>query len=338
MLTKEAVMEIKILSRRGMSIRGIAKELGIARNTVRKHLRGEAVDAAPQRRPGRPSKLAPYEGWLRRRVEAAAPVRLPAPVLCREIAAMGYRGGERTVRRFLAGLKPEPVAEPVLRFETPPGHQAQMDWGEYRLGRVRVYAFVGVLGYSRWLYLEYVDSTRSEVLIECHRRMFAAFGGVPREVLYDNMKTVVSHRDAYGRGRHRFHDALFALAGECGFRPRLCRPRRPQTKGKVERSIDYVASSFFHPYVTRVALEGRVAELEELNAEAQLWCATVANVRRHGTTGVAPAARLIEEHAAMTPYVAPATAPARQVGGQWPRYPLQRSPKAYEAFLREVSP
>jgi len=338
MLTKEAVMEIKILSRRGMGIRAIARELGVSRNTVRKYLRGEALDAVSQRRPGRPRKLAPYESWLRRRVEAAAPVRLPATVLKRELSAMGYDGSERTLRRFLAGLKPEPVMEPVVRFETAPGHQAQMDWGEYRLGRRKVYAFVGVLGYSRWLYLEYVMSTRSEMLIACHRRMFGAFGGVPREVLYDNMKTVVTGRDAYGRGRHRFHDALWALAGECGFRPRLCRPRRPRTKGKVERSIDYVANSFFHPYVTRVALESRVPELDELNAEALLWCATVANVREHGTTRVPPNARLPEDQAAMQPFVAPQTPPSHHAAGHWPRYPLQRSPREYDAFLREVSP
>lgn len=338
MLTEEAIMEIRILSRRGMGIRAIARELGVSRNTVRKYLRGEAVDVSVQRGPGRPRKLAAYERWLRRRVEAAAPIRLPATVLHREIAAMGFAGSERTVRRFLAGLAPVAVPEPVVRFETAPGHQAQMDWSEYRLGRRKVYAFVGVLGFSRWLYLEYVLSTRTETLTACHRRMFGAVGGVPREVLYDNMKTVVTGRDAYGRGRHRFHAALWALAAECGFRPRLCRPRRPQTKGKVERSIDYVASSFFHPFVTRLALEGRVPELEELNAEARLWCATVANRRIHGTTGVAPAARLAEEQAVMTPYVAPETIPSREPAGRWPRYPLQRPPRDYDAFLREVSP
>lgn len=338
MLTKEAVMEIKILSRRGMSIRAIARELGISRNTVRRYLRGEALEAVPRKGPGRPRKLGPYEAWLRRRVEGAAPIRLPATVLHREIRAMGFAGSERTVRRFIARLAPVPVVEPVVRYETAPGHQAQMDWGEYRLGKRKVYAFVGVLGYSRWLYVEYVDSTRSEVLIACHRRLFGAIGGIPREVLYDNMKTVVTHRDAYGRGRHKFHDALWDLAAECGYRPRLCRLRRPQTKGKVERCIDYVATSFFHPFVTRVALEGRVPELDELNAEARLWCAQVANVRIHGTTGVTPNARLVEEQAAMQPYVAPQSAPTDRLTARWPRYPLQRSPREYDAVLREVSP
>ena len=334
MLTEERILEIRILSRRGMSIHAIARELKVSRNTVRKYLRGEAVESVPRRGPGRPRKLAPYEGWIRRRVEGAAPIRLPATVLQREIRAMGYDGTERTVRRFVASLRPVPEVEPVVRFETAPGHQAQMDWGEYRLGGRKVYLFVGVLGYSRWMYFEYVDSMRSEALIAGHRRMFGAFGGVPREILYDNMKTVVTRRNAYGRGRHRFHDSLWALAGECGFRPRLCQPYRPQTKGKVERAVDYITSSFFHPLVTRLALEVRVPSLDELNAEAWLWCGQVANVRIHGTTGERPADRLATDQAAMQP--APhGLLTMRQTS--WPRYPLQRSPREYDAVLREVA-
>lgn len=337
MLTEEGIMEIRILSRQGMSIRAIARELGISRNTVRKYLRGEAVKAPERRGPGRPRKLEPYEDWIRRRVEGAAPIRLPSTVLHREVAAMGFDGTSRTVQRFVASLYPAPEPEPVVRFETAPGHQAQMDWGEYRLGKQKVYAFVGVLGYSRWLYLEYVDSMRSEVLLDCHRHMFRSFGGVPREVLYDNMKTVVTERDAYGRGRHRFQRAIWALAGDCGYRPRLCQPARPQTKGKVERSIDYIAKSFFYPFVTRLALEDRIPSLEELNAEAQLWCGSIANVRVHGTTGEKPCDRLIADQAGMQPYAAPSTIPTSQPARHWPRYPLQRSPKEYDRVLQEVT-
>jgi transposase len=335
MLTEERILEIRILSRRGLSIRAIARELGISRNTVRKYLRGEAIRPAEHRGPGRPRKLEPYEDWIRRRVEAAAPIVLPATVLHREVTAMGFDGTVRTVRRFMATLRPEPVIEPVVRFETAPGHQAQMDWGEYRLGAEKIYAFVGVLCFSRFLYFEYVRSMCSEVLIACHRRMLAAFGGVPREILYDNMKTVVTQRNAYGRGRHRFHDGIQMLAAECGYRPRLCQPYRPQTKGKVERAIDYVANSFFHPFITRLALEERLPTLSELNVEALLWSGDVANVRIHGTTGERPVDRLPLDQAAMQPalpVVARVERPAH-----WPRYPLQRSPRDYDAVLREVS-
>ena len=334
MLKEDEVTEIRTLSRHGMSIRKIASELGISRNTVRKYLRGNALAEVRERGPGRPRALGPYEDWLRRRVEAADPIRLPATVLHREIAAMGFSGSERTVRRFVAGLYPTPKPEPIVRFETAPGHQAQMDWGEYRLGGRRVYAFVGVLGFSRWLYLEYVTSMRAEVLVACHRRMLGAFGGVPREILYDNMRTVVTRRDAYGRGKHRFHDEIRALAKDCGFRLQLCRPYRPQTKGKVERTVDYAARSFFHPFVTRCEMEGRTPDLGELNTAAMLWSADVANVRIHGTTKERPNERLIADQRAMMPYVAPETPAASTV--QWPRYPLQRSPKCYDAILQEV--
>jgi len=147
---------------------------------------------------------------------------------------------------------------------------------------------------------------------------------------------VVTRRDAYGRGRHRFHDGIWSLAAECGFRPKLCRPYRPQTKGKVERSVDYVAQSFFYPLVTRLEFEGETADLERLNAEVRLWCTAVANRRLHGTTQVRPMDRLPAEQAAMQPYVAP-DRPAGEVVA-WPRYRLQRSPREYDAVLQEVRP
>lgn len=337
MMSKETQLEIRILARRGMSIRAIASELAISRNTVRRYLRGEAVKEPARRGPGRPRALSLYEDWLRRGIEGAAPIDIPAPVLHREITAMGYTGSERSVRRYCATIKPVTAEDPLVRFETPPGHQAQMDWGEYRLAGRRVYAFLSVLGFSRWLYLEYVDSTRSDVLIDCHRRMFEAFGGVPREILYDNMKTAVVQRNAYGNGRHRFHDDLWALAKECGFRPCLCQPYRPRTKGKVERAIQYAASSFFYPLVTRLAMQGRTPELDEINAESRLWRQSVANVRIHATTGERPADRLKIEQAAMSSYLGQVPRASYERGeSRYPRFPLQRSPREYDAVLEAL--
>ena len=208
MLSEEHILEIKILSQRyGKSIRAIAAELGISRNTVRRYLRGEGPTASPSGRgPGRPRSLERYEAYLVERVTKASPHRVPATVLTREIAAMGYTGSERTVRRFVAELYQDavPVPTPVERFETLPGQQIQMDWAEERLGGRKIYCFIGLLGYSRALYVEYVDSMKSSTLIACHERMLASFGGSPHEILYDNMKTVVCARDAYGRAKHRF--------------------------------------------------------------------------------------------------------------------------------------
>ena len=344
MLPEESILEIHILSRRhGMGIRAIAAELGISRNTVRRYLRGEGPTPAPSGHgPGRPRSLERFEQYLIERVATAVPHRIPATVLTREISAMGYTGSERTVRRFVAPLYEGAPPEPPVRYESAPGHQTQMDWGEYRLGGRKIYCFVGLLGYSRHLYFEYVSSMKSATLIGCHERMFADFGGVTREVLYDNMRTVVSRRDAYGQGAHRFQDDLLALARRHGYRPRLCRPYRPQTKGKVERSIHYIANSFFHPLITRLAMEDVVPDLERLNAEATLWRQGVANVRVHGTTGERPAERLVEERAhLMAPVRSPVplavselTDERRAVIG-WPREPLQRSPREYEAVLEE---
>ena len=129
----------------------------------------------------------------------------------------------RGVRRFVAPLyKNQPEPEPIVRYEAAPGHQIQMDWSEHRLDRHKIYCFVGLLGYSRQLYIEYVDSMKSEMLIACHERMLAAFGGVPNEILYDNMRTVVCARDAYGRAKHRFQTDLLELSRRHGFLPRLC--------------------------------------------------------------------------------------------------------------------
>ena len=336
MLSKESILEIQILARQGHGVRSIARELGISRNTVRRYLRGERPsEATPRQGPGRPRKLARFEDWLARRVAAAAPFRIPATVLHREVVAMGFDGAERTVRRFVQGLTPPVEPEPVKRFETAPGEQTQMDWGEYRFNGRKVYCFVGVLGYSRWLYIEYVDSMRVEVLVRCHEHMFREMGGVTREILYDNMRTVVTKRDAYGKRLHQFQDEFYALAKRHGFRPVLCRPRRPQTKGKVERAIQYVAESFFHPLVTRLAFEGRTTDLAGLNAEARLWCGQVANLRKHGTTGEAPMTRLAAEQAALQPFASPSDDPERLL---WPRYCLQRSPRDYDAVLAEVMP
>lgn len=160
-------------------------------------------------------------------------------------------------------------------------------------------------------------------------------GGVTREILYDNMRRVVTKRDAYGKRLPQFQDEFYALTKRQGFRPVLCRPRRPQTKGKVERAIEYVAESFFHPLVTRLAFEGRATDLAGLNAEARLWFGQVANARKHGTTGEAPMACLAVEQAALQPFASPSDDPERLL---WPLYCLQRSPRDYDAELAEVTP
>jgi hypothetical protein len=144
-------------------------------------------------------------------------------------------------------------------------------------------------------------------LISCHERAFVAFGGVPRKILYDNMKTVVLERDAYGEGQHRFHAGFLDYAGHSGFLIKLCQPYRPQTEGKVERFNGYLRRSFYVPLVSRLAQSGQQLDVLTANIEVAHWLRQVANERIHGTTQQRPAERLEQE----VPYLQRLAAPWR---------------------------
>lgn len=311
-------MEMSILRRQGKSLREIAVETGTSVNTVRKYL---AAGGPPRykRRPPKPGKLDPFKEYLFKRVEAARPDWIPATVLAREIREQGFDGCERLVSRFVRPLRPTPKDDPVVRFETAPGQQLQVDWIEFK--RERLSAFVATLGYSRAAYIEYVVDERIETLVACHVRALDFFGGVPRELLYDNVKTVVLERDGYGPGAHRFHPTLWDVAKHYNFQPRLCRPYRARTKGKVERFNGYLRRSFHVPLVTRLRQHGLVLDLGTSNVEVMRWLREVANARVHAQTGAVPAVRLEEERAALQVLPAPyraAVAAARPRGSATP--------------------
>jgi len=324
MVGGETALEIRVLAKHGKGVREIAREVGVSRNTVRRYLR--APDAARYRnRPPRPGKLSAYEDYVRQRLAAALPDRLAATVLLRELRERGYAGGYTLLKDFVAGLQPAAVVEPVVRFETAPGQQMQVDWATIRRGEDRLSVFVATLGWSRASYVEFVTDERLETLLSAHEHAFLAFGGVPGEVLYDNMRTVVSQRDRYGQGKHRFQPGLLDFAGHCGFRPKLCRPYRAQTKGKVERFIRYLRSSFWVPLASRMAAEGVVVDAAAANLAAARWLREVANARTHATTGAVPAERLAEERAALRAIPPP-------YGGIVPAA-LQRPPSAARPIL-----
>jgi len=303
MLKEEGVVEISILKRQGYSIRGIARELGISRNTVREYLRtGKKPVYSP--RPTRKTKVDAFKSYIQARVNAARPDWIPATVIHREIRERGYSGSVRTLRNYLVELKPLAKPDPVVRFETEPGQQMQVDWGVFRRGKDPLSAFVASLGWSRHNYVEYVTDERFETLKACHENAFSYFQGVPREVLYDNMKTVILQRNAYGRGLHRFHPGLWALAKQAGFTPRLCQPYRAKTKGKVERFIGYLRHSFHIPLVAQLKQAGLTLDVETANIEVLKWLRDVANVREHGTTGEQPLIRWQQEIKVLQPYQA----------------------------------
>jgi len=233
MIIQEQFMEIKILAKQGKSIREITKIMGMSRNTIRKYLR---QDTSPSfKKTTRPSKLDMFKTYLHERVEAASPDKIPATVLYREIKDLGYKGKKRILQLFLKNLyKEKEPAQSEIRFETPPGQQMQVDWCTLRSGKDPLYGFVATLGNSRYMYIECTQSMDFDVLKICHENAFSYFNGVPYEILYDNMKTVITERNYYGEGKHKFNDKLWQLAKTYGFMPRVCKPYRPQTKGKVQ--------------------------------------------------------------------------------------------------------
>lgn len=340
MLKREGVMEIRILHKQGHSIRAIARQLGVSRNTVRQYLR-DAAEPGYSPRPDRASKLDPYKAHLDQRIAAARPDWIPAPVLFREIGELGYSGSLRLVRYYLQGQRPAAKADPVVRFETGPGEQMQVDWMVLRRGRDPLSAFVATLGYSRYTYVEFVSNEQFATLRDCHHNAFCYFQGVPREVLYDNMKTVIDRRNAYGDGIHRFHPGLWDLAKETGFTPRVCRPYRAKTKGKVERFIRYLRHSFYVPLVAQLKQAGLILDVQTANLEVQKWLRDVANVREHQTTLQQPLLRWKQERDALQPYQAMPVRTALPVNRiQLPIHAfepinLQHALSVYEAMLVE---
>lgn len=280
-------MDIRVLHREGHSIKQIAAMTGRSRNTIRKTLRQKLPQQVITRK--RVTKIEEFKQYLRDRVRECG---LSAVRLLDEIRAMGYTGSLRTVRRYVASVSEDrPQKRRTVRFETPPGKQAQADWAY--CGRfpdaegkmIPIYAFVIVLAYSRMMYVEFTTSMKLPWLIRCHQAAFRFFGGWPLEILYDNMKQVTLGRDRW--------NPLFAdFVDHYGIAARTHRIRRPRTKGKVERMVDYVKDGF---------LTGRTFHgIDDLNAQALHWLGTVANVRIHGTTGVAPLERWPQE--GLTPY------------------------------------
>lgn len=178
MLTQKQSVEIKVLARQGMGIKAITRTLGLSRNTVRKHLRGEAEQIHYLARPPWPAKLDRFKAYLQERIGAARPHWTPATVLLREIKAQSYAGGLSRLKSWLAPFK-RPVHDPVVRFETLSGQQLQVDFITIRRGRDPLKAFVARLGYSRATFVCFGAREDSDAWLNGLREAFAFFGGVP---------------------------------------------------------------------------------------------------------------------------------------------------------------
>ena len=204
----------------------------------------------------------------------------------------------------MSTVRPREPVEAAVRFETPAGRQGQVDFGTFTLPWGRRYALVIVLGYSRLLWLRFYPCQTMAVLMEALESGFDRFGGVPEELLFDQMRAVVLSDDRAAGGGLVLNAEFLRFAAHWGFRSRSCRPYRAQTKGKVERPIRYIRDSFFY---------GRTfANDNDLNEQASRWLEDTANVRRHATTRECPIDRFErDERAVLLPL---ATCPYRRLG------------------------
>ena len=164
----------------------------------------------------------------------------------------------------------------------------QVDWVVFRRGKNRLSAFVATMGYSRASFVEYVSDEKIETLLACHEHAFEYFEGVPKQVLYDNMKTVVIERDGYGEGNHKLNPLFLDFAKHWGFVPKLCQPYRARTKGKVERFNRYLRRTFHVTLASRLKMSGIELDKDTANVEVRRWLRETANVRIHATTREQP--------------------------------------------------
>lgn len=284
---------------RGLSKAEIARQLGVSRRTVYHWIEtgqlNRELDHAVVRYTARPAvarKIDAFRGIIDARLSEFP--KLTAIRLFAEIRAAGYAGGYTQVKEYVRQTRPAPAPDPVVRFETPPGQQAQVDFAEFRLPWGKRYALLVVLAYSRLLWLQFFSRQTMALLMNGLEDAFWFFGGVPRELLFDQMKAVIIEDERASGGRLLENAEFARFAAHCGFRIRACRPYRAKTKGKVERPIGYVRESFFY---------GRhFLNDADLNAQALSWMEQTANVRIHRTTGEVPRVRFErDEHVLLKP-------------------------------------
>lgn len=291
MKTPEEVAAMLRLKALGWGCKRIGREFGCSHHTVKRYV--EAGGFVAFRQPERASKLDGLGDWLGDRFRRH---RGNADVVRQELLAEhGITVSLRTVERAVAGYRQELAAEAraTVRFETPPGKQMQIDFGERLVeiggAKVRAYLFVATLGYSRRIHVRAFRHERQESWFDGLESAFARFGGVTEEILFDNARALVEHHD---RSTHTlvFNPKLLGFAKHWGFRPRACAPYRARTKGKTENGVGYVKKN---------AVAGRCfASWEAFEAHLEAWSRDIADARIHGTTGEAPAARFTRDEAA----------------------------------------
>lgn len=262
----------------------IAARSGYDRKTVRKYL---SSGAHPHERKKREyhHKLDPFKDYICQRLTEAP--HLTAVRLLVELRERNFDGHYTLVKDYVHSLRGHQKSLAVYRYETKPGHQAQCDWGDLGLvhidGKDRpLYIFTMILGYSRIRFAEITFSMNLATLIKCHIDAFEYFGGVPDEILYDNMKTVITKK-AFNSRDSELNRGFKEFADFYGFTIRTCKPYMPKTKGKIENTVKYVKRDFFY---------GRsFSSFTDLTNKLGFWLQKV-NTQKHGTTQEIPVDRL----------------------------------------------
>jgi len=286
MIRSGLITMIRSKSDQGKSAYAISKEMCIAENTAKKYIRQrgqEHVHGLKGKVKG--SKLDAFKPYLK---ELLGQGIFNCIVLLEKIQEKKYDGSITIIKDYVSNFRPPKSGKAVSRYETPPGKQAQMDWGitHYADENGIIHkspAFVMIMGSSRAKYVEFTKRCDFYSLLKCMVNAFEYFGGIPETVLTDRMKTVIIGSEA---GKPIWNSRFSDFAADMGFVPKVCKPRKPQTKGKVERLVDYVKDNF---------LPGRIfVDLEDLNSQALVWCKHV-DSKVHGTTGEIPLRALMSE-------------------------------------------
>lgn len=290
MIRLEEFMNIFLLKEQGFSISKISRETGLDRKTVRKYLkRGKQYKPAMKKRIHQPSKLEPYKSRIHSLLKINENELIPSTVIYEKVVRQGYEGSLSLIQKYIRQYKETHFPKVVVRFETLPGEQAQVDWGEKKIRDPRtgvtrkVYIFCMTLCWSRMRFVHFCPKATMYYFLLGHILAFKYFGGIPREILYDQNRCVLIKP---GLKELEFNNKMLDFAHYYGFVPRVCRPYRAQTKGKVENLVKYVKQNFLSWQTTH--------DVEVLNREKKEWLKKI-NSKVHSTIQEIPLKRWAKE-------------------------------------------
>jgi transposase len=268
-------LDIITLHRKGLKQRAIARKLGISRNTVKKYIENPHLVFEPVQFRNRKSLLDPYNDNIKAWVEEDSDYT--ATWIYDRLSNMGFIGSYEIVKRKVRQIKENYHKVAYMRFETEPGYQAQVDFGEFQVtepdGSIKkLYLFSMILGYSRKMYAELIERCDLPTFLDCHIHAFEYFGGIPEQILYDRMKNVYIGKIA---GKRKFNDTLMGFALHYGFKPEVTPAYAAWVKGKIERPYSFIREGFWRGY-------GFIC-IETANRDLINWLCKK-DERVHGTT------------------------------------------------------